>query len=49
MANAILAGVDHNVELQGVEVEEARACLFAMKKAVAHGLRRIIVEGNSRS
>ena len=30
-------------------MEEAGACLFAMKKALAHGFRRIVVEGDCLS
>ena len=40
---------DQNVELRGAELEETRACLFALQKVAAHGLRSIIVEGDSQS
>ncbi|KAJ8437863.1 hypothetical protein Cgig2_002997 [Carnegiea gigantea] len=39
-----LAGVTQDVRFLGPEVEEARACLFALKNAAAHGFKRLVVE-----
>ncbi|KAJ8439711.1 hypothetical protein Cgig2_009535 [Carnegiea gigantea] len=36
----VLAGVEQQMEFHGAELEEARACLFALKAVIAHGFRR---------
>jgi len=34
----VMAGIDKKLGYQGAELEEEGACLFAMKKALAHRL-----------
>jgi len=42
----ILTGVSQQVGFQGAVLEEAGACLFAMRVALEHGFRRIVMEGD---
>jgi len=44
--DVVMASVDQKLGFQGAELEEAGACLFAMKKALAHGFRKIVMEGD---
>ena len=42
----ILAGVSQKMGYNGAELEEAGACLFAIKQALAHGFRNLVIEGD---
>jgi len=46
MGISFFVGVNQKLGYQGVELKEAGACLFAMKKALAHGFRIIVMEGD---
>ena len=42
----VLAGVSQKMGYNGAELEEAGACLFALKQALAHGFRNLVIEGD---
>ena len=44
--DVVMASVDQQLGFQGADLEEAGACLFAMKKALGHGFRKIVMEGD---
>ncbi|KAJ8433803.1 hypothetical protein Cgig2_025966 [Carnegiea gigantea] len=46
LGDIVLAGVKQDQGFQGAELEEARECLFALRKAVLHGFTRLVVEGD---
>ena len=41
-----MAGVNKKLGYQEAELEEAGACLFVMKIALAQGFKRIVMEGD---
>ena len=41
-----MAGVSQKLGYHGAELEEAGACLFAIKQTLAHGFRNLVVEGD---
>jgi len=45
----VLAGVQQNKGFVSPEEEEARACLYALRTAIAHGYRRLMIEGDCQS
>ena len=47
--DVVLAGVQQNKGFVSPEEEEARACLYALRSAIAHGYRRLMIEGDCRS
>ncbi|KAJ8434427.1 hypothetical protein Cgig2_002629 [Carnegiea gigantea] len=49
LGDIILAGVDQNHGFQGIEIEEALACLFALRTVLAHGTGRLVVEGDAKN
>ena len=46
MGDVVLAGVQQNPGFASPEVEEARACLHALRSAMSQGFRRLIIEGD---
>lgn len=44
--NVLLAATKHSQGFGGATVEEARACLFGLQSAYAHGSRRIIIKSD---
>ena len=49
LGDILLLGVQQGDGFSDPETEEARACLFALRCAMAHGLRRLEVEGDCLS
>ncbi|KAJ8452940.1 hypothetical protein Cgig2_014703 [Carnegiea gigantea] len=45
----VMAGVQQGTGFAGLEVEEARACIFGLKKATAAGLINLVIEGDCLS
>jgi len=45
----LLSAVSQGTGFLGPELEEARACIFAIRTAQQHGLRHVILEGDSLS
>ncbi|KAJ8435079.1 hypothetical protein Cgig2_032970 [Carnegiea gigantea] len=49
LGDVVLAGVKQGPGFLDLELEETRACYFAMSIAAAHGFRSLMVEGDSQA
>ncbi|KAJ8427602.1 hypothetical protein Cgig2_020728 [Carnegiea gigantea] len=49
LGDVVMVGVKQDSGFLRPELEEARACYFVLKYAIAHGLNSLIVEGDSQS